>query len=108
MNRTVLGQAALSSRLFYASVLRRCSIAAPAKKSPLSALSIDVGKGDAITADQVETVDVGAYYLPSSVLKTDDQVIGQYATVDLKAGDFLLSSKLSGVPLDAYLTRLNG
>lgn len=68
----------------------------------------DVSKGNLIAAAHLETIEVGAYNLPADVVKTSEQAAGQYATVDLKAGDYLLPSKLSPIPLDAYLTRLDG
>ncbi|KFN12240.1 Flp pilus assembly protein CpaB [Paenibacillus macerans] len=68
----------------------------------------DVDKGIPIKSEQLETVEVGAFHLPQEVLKSVDDVVGKYAATDLKKGDYLLPSKLSAVPLDAYLTRLDG
>lgn len=55
----------------------------------------DVSKGNLISAAHLETIEVGAYNLPTDVVKASEQAAGQYATVDLKAGDYLLPSKLS-------------
>ncbi|MGV2881754.1 Flp pilus assembly protein CpaB [Paenibacillus taichungensis] len=68
----------------------------------------NVPKGVAITSSHLETVRVGAYHLPTDVLTSPDNVVGQYATVDMLKGDYLLPGKLSVVPLDAYVSRLNG
>lgn len=68
----------------------------------------NVPKGTAITSGDLETVRVGAYHLPSDVLNLPDNAVGQYATVDMLKGDYLLPGKLSAVPLDAYVSRLNG
>ncbi|MFB5678077.1 Flp pilus assembly protein CpaB [Paenibacillus terreus] len=68
----------------------------------------DVDKGTPIKLEQVETVEVGAFHLPQEVLKSADDVVGRYAATDLKKGDYFLPSKLSAVPLDAYLMRLDG
>ncbi|WP_339192344.1 Flp pilus assembly protein CpaB [Paenibacillus sp. FSL E2-0230] len=68
----------------------------------------DVAKGSIIVSDDLETVQVGAYHLPVDVLSSPDNVIGQYAIVDILTGDYLLPGKLSAVPLDAYVSRLNG
>ncbi|MEK4107005.1 Flp pilus assembly protein CpaB [Paenibacillus sp. FSL R10-2791] len=68
----------------------------------------NVPKGSSIASDDLETVHVGAYHLPTDVLSSPDNVIGQYATVDMLTGDYLLPGKLSAVPLDAYVSRLNG
>lgn len=107
-NRTVLGVSCIALSLILCLGIAPLLNRSVSEKITIVRVVKDVGKGETITADQVEMVDVGAYNLPSGVLKTDDQVIGQYATSDLKAGDYLLPSKLSAAPIDAYLTRLDG
>lgn len=71
-------------------------------------LTTDIPKGLVITAEQIESVQVGAYNLPQEVITSPEAIIGQYAAVDLKKNDYILPSKLSSTPLDAYLSRLNG
>ena len=58
----------------------------------------------------VQTVEVGAYNLPSGIMTDKDDVIGKYATADLKMGDYILDSKLSYEPAaeNAYLYSLDG
>ncbi len=58
----------------------------------------------------VQTVEVGAYNLPSGIMTEKDEVIGKYATADLKVGDYILASKLSNEPAaeNAYLYNLDG
>ncbi|TYA14766.1 Flp pilus assembly protein CpaB [Paenibacillus faecis] len=107
-NRTVLGASCIVLSLILCLGIAPLLNRGASEKIAIVRMVKDVGKGETITADQVETVVVGAYNLPSGVLKTDDQVIGQYATSDLKTGDYLLPSKLSAAPIDAYLTRLDG
>lgn len=68
----------------------------------------NVPKGAAITSSDLETVRVGTYHLPTDVLTSPDNAVGQYATVDMLKGDYLLPGKISAVPLDAYVSRLNG
>lgn len=69
-----------------------------------------VKKGDAITADKLETVKVGAYNLPDNVVKSKDLIVGKYVNVDLQKGDYILTSKLSEKPLAEfeYLNDLDG
>ena len=62
-------------------------------------LSQPVGKGEVITKEAVETVEVGAHNLPENIARTLDDVVGKYATADLQAGDYFLSSKVSFTPL---------
>lgn len=76
--------------------------------TPIIRITKDVAKGSIIQSEQVETVEVGKLHLPEAVLKATETVVGQYAAVDLKSGDYLLPAKLSADPLDAYLNRLDG
>ena len=70
----------------------------------------DIKEGDEIPAEMVQTVEVGAYNLPSGIMTDKDDVIGKYATADLKVGDYILASKLSNEPAaeNAYLYNLDG
>ena len=70
----------------------------------------DIKEGDEITAEMVQTVEVGAYNLPQNLMTDKKEVVGKYATADLAAGDYILSSKLSAVPAaeNAYLYNLDG
>lgn len=107
-NRTVLGTTCI-----LLSLVLCFGIAPLLNRSANEMISIvrvvqDVAKGESITAAHVKQVQVGIYQLPDHVIQSDEQVIGQYATVDLKAGDYLFPSKLSALPLDAYLAKLDG
>lgn len=107
-NRTVVGIACIVFSLILtlgiAPLLNRTSN----EQIAIVRLTKDVPKGSIITAEQIESVQVGAYHLPQEVLTPTEAVIGQYAAVDLKKNDYLLPSKLSSTPMDAYLSRLNG
>lgn len=107
-NRTVLGISCIILSLILCLGIAPLLNRSASEKVAIARIVQEVAKGEAITAAHVETVYVGAYNLPTDVLKSEDQVIGQYAAADLKVGDYLLPSKLSASPLDAYLTRLDG
>ena len=55
----------------------------------------DITKGHQITEDDIETVTVGGYSLPSDVIKDKAAVIGKYAACDMVSEDFILPSKLT-------------
>jgi pilus assembly protein CpaB len=55
----------------------------------------DVIQGHQISDNDVETVKVGGYNLPANVILKKESVVGRFATTDLKAGDYLLPSKLT-------------
>ena len=54
-----------------------------------------IEKGSIITAEQLETVEVSSHGLPANVATDTKQVVGNYATVDMVAGDYFLPSKVS-------------
>ena len=58
-------------------------------------------KGEKITSDNAEVVEVGGYNLPSNVAHSMDDVEGLYVTADLAAGDYILTSKVSTVPVSS-------
>ena len=55
----------------------------------------DVIQGHQISENDVETVKVGGYNLPADIILKKENVVGRFATTDLKAGDYLLPSKLT-------------
>ena len=67
-----------------------------------------IEKGSIITAEQVEMVEVSSHGLPANVATDTKQVVGNYATVDMVAGDYFLPSKVSASSLekDVILSKL--
>lgn len=63
-----------------------------------------VGRGTAITADNVELIEVGEYNMPGNVARTLEDVVGTYAATDLYPGDYILPEKVSSVPLSSDIT----
>ena len=80
------------------------------EKTEIVRVTKDIKEGDEITAEMVQTVEVGAYNLPQNLMTDKKEVVGKYATADLAVGDYILSSKLSAVPAaeNAYLYNLDG
>lgn len=60
-----------------------------------------VQKGKVISAKDIEVVEVGGYNLPANIARTEADVLGKYATADLAAGDYILSSKVSFTPISS-------
>lgn len=63
-----------------------------------------VSRGNPITADNLELVEVGEYNMPGNVARTMDNVIGTFAAADLYPGDYILSDKVSIEPLSSDMT----
>lgn len=58
-------------------------------------MTTDVKQGFIITESDIEKAPVGSFNLPANVIKDKTAVVGKYAATDLKAGDYLMGSKLS-------------
>ena len=65
------------------------------QKVDIVRLKADVQRGQIITADHLEIVNVGSYNLPNNVIKDGKAVVGKYAATDLYVGDYLFASKIS-------------
>ena len=70
-------------------------------KTEIVRITQPVLKGEKITSDNAEVVEVGGYNLPSNVAHSIDDVEGLYVTADLAAGDYILTSKVSTVPVSS-------
>lgn len=70
-------------------------------KTEIVRITQPVLKGEKITSDNAEVVEVGGYNLPSNVAHSMEDVDGLYVTADLAAGDYILTSKVSTVPVSS-------
>lgn len=109
-NRTVIGVLCILLALIICFGVTPLFSRSASEKTEIVRVTKDIKEGDEITAEMVQTVEVGAYNLPQNLLTDKKEVVGKYATADLAAGDYILSSKLSAVPAaeNAYLYNLDG
>ena len=70
-------------------------------KTEIVRITQPVLKGEKITSDNADVVEVGGYNLPSNVAHSMDDVEGLYVTADLAEGDYILTSKVSTVPVSS-------
>jgi len=70
-------------------------------KAEIVRITQPVLKGEKITSDNAEVVEVGGYNLPSNVAHSLSDVEGLYVTADLAEGDYILTSKVSSVPVSS-------
>lgn len=70
-------------------------------KAEIVRITQPVLKGEQITSENAEVVEVGGYNLPSNVAHSMDDVEGLYVTADLSEGDYILTSKVSSVPVSS-------
>ncbi len=109
-NRTVLGIVSIVLSLIICFGLTPLFNQAISEKISIIRVSENIQKGEQITSKMVETVEIGGYNLPDSVLKQEENIVGKYALTELHAGDYVLNSKVSDEPLAnyEYLTDFNG
>lgn len=109
-NRTVIGVLCILLALIICFGVTPLFSRSASEKTEIVRVTKDIKEGDEITAEMVQTVEVGAYNLPQNLMADKKEVVGKYATADLAAGDYILSSKLSAVPAaeNAYLYNLDG
>ena len=70
-------------------------------KTEIVRVTKPVLKGEQLSADNTETVEVGSYNLPPNIAHSLEDVKGLYATADLSQGDYILASKTSAVPVSS-------
>ena len=109
-NRTVIGVLCILLAVIICFGVTPLFSRSASEKTEIVRVTMDIKEGDEITAEMVQTVEVGAYNLPQNLMTDKKEVVGKYATADLAAGDYILSSKLSAVPAaeNAYLYNLDG
>lgn len=95
LNRTMLGVGCIILALVVCFVVAPAANKISSEKVDIVRLVKDVTQGDIIAEDDLELVSVGSFNLPEGVIKDAAQVIGQYAACDLKAKDYLFTSKLT-------------
>lgn len=109
-NRTVIGVLCILLALIICFGVTPLFSRSASEKTEIVRVTKDIKEGDEITAEMIQTVEVGAYNLPQNLMTDKKEIVGKYATADLAAGDYILSSKLSAVPAaeNAYLYNLDG
>ncbi len=70
-------------------------------KTEVVRVTAPILKGELVSVDNTETVEVGSYNLPSGTARSLDDVKGLYATTDLFPGDYILPAKVSPVPISS-------
>lgn len=109
-NRTVIGVICIILSLIICFAVTPLFNRAISEKTEIVRVTKEIRKDEEITADMVETVEVGAYNLPESVITDRNSVVGKFASAELQPGDYILASKVAEEPAaeNAYLYNLNG
>lgn len=101
-NRTIIGIACIALSLIICFGLTPMYNGAISAKTEVTRVTKDIQKGELITKDLLQTIEVGEYNLPNTVIKDQQNIIGKYANSDIYKGDYLMADKLSDGPLVNY------
>lgn len=109
-NRTVLGVICIALALIICFVITPLFNASKSSTMRIVRVKNDLKIGQEITAKDIEIVEVGAYNLPSEVVKKSEAVVGKYAAAEMIKGEYVLAAKISDTPAseNAYLYGLTG
>lgn len=109
-NRTVIGVICIALSLIICFAITPLFNATKNSTANVVRLKNDLKIGQEITAKDIEVVEVGSYNLPSEILKKSEDVVGKYASSEMKKNEFVMSSKISDTPAseNAYLYGLTG
>ena len=109
-NRTVIGVICILLSLLICFGLTPLFNKSVSQKTEIVRVVQPIRAGDEITADMVQTAEVGGYNLPENVIRLKENVVGKYASADLAVGDYIINTKLSEIPAadNAYLYSLDG
>lgn len=101
-NRTTLGIACIVLSLIICFGLTPLFNNVLGAKTNIVRVSENIIKGELITSNKVQTIEVGGYNMPDTVLKNSENIIGKYAKSALHKGDYILNTKVSDMPLANY------
>ena len=109
-NRTVLGIVCIALALIICFAITPLFNASKSSTMKIIRIKNDVKIGQQLTSKDIENVEVGAYNMPSDVLKKTEDVVGKYATMEMLKGEYVLPTKISDTPAseNAYLYSLTG
>ncbi len=94
-NRTIIGIICIVLALVVTFAVAPLVNKLAESKVDIVRMKSDVVQGHQISDNDVEVIKVGGYNLHADVIVRKENVVGKYAATDLKAGDYLLPSKLS-------------
>lgn len=109
-NRTVLGVVCIVLSLIICFAITPLFNALKSSTMKIVRIKNDLKIGQEITSKDIEVVEVGAYNMPSEVMKNSEDVIGKYASAEMIKGEYVLAAKISDTPAseNAYLYNLTG
>ena len=90
-NRTVVGVICILLSLVICFGMTPLFNRSVSQKEQIIRVTQPILAGEEITADMVQTVEVGGYNLPENVIRLKENAVGKFATADLVAGDYIIT-----------------
>ena len=109
-NRTVLGVICIALSLIICFAITPLFNASKSSTMKIVRVKNGLKVGQEITSKDIEVVEVGAYNMPSEVMRKSEDVVGKYAAAEMIEGEYVLTAKISDTPAseNAYLYGLTG
>ena len=109
-NRTVLGIVCIILALIICFAITPLFNASKSSTMRIIRIKNDLKIGQEITSKDIESVEVGAYNMPSDVAQKSEDVVGKYAALEMIKGEYILPTKISDTLAseNAYLYGLTG
>lgn len=109
-NRMVLGVICIALSLVICFAITPLFNASKGSTMRIVRVKSNLKIGQEITANDIEIVEVGAYNMPSDVLRKSEDVVGKYAAAEMLKNEYVLAAKISDTPAseNAYLYGLTG
>lgn len=108
--RVLFGGAAILTALLLTFIISPIYNKASEAKCYVVRVTKDIKEGERISNTNIEVALVGSFNMAGEIYKKSEEVLNQYATADLKKGDYIVKGKISDSPISAntYLWELNG
>lgn len=97
-NRTVLGVICIALALIICFAITPLFNASKSSTMKIVRINNDLKIGQEITSKDIEVVEVGAYNMPSEVVRNSEDVVGKYASAEMIKGEYVLAAKISDTP----------
>ena len=112
-NRTVIGVLCILLALIICFGVTPLFSRSASEKTKIVRVTKDIKEGDEITAEMVQTVEVGAYNLPQNLMTDKKEIVGKYATADLAVENAYLynldgKKQAISVTIKSFATGLSG
>lgn len=106
-NRTVLGAVCIVLALIVSFVIAPMLNTASSATVAVLEATKDISMGEPLNSSNTRMVEVGAHNLSSHAIRDEQEIQGQYASMDMLSGDIILDTKIADKPVSGNSTLYN-